>query len=255
MTDDTRPAKAAYHHGNLRAELLRAARDLLERHGVAGVTLRAAARSAGVSHAAPQHHFGDLTGLLSDLAAEGFHEMVAELEAAATRADGPDELAALGYAYVAYAAEHPAMFLLMFRSEALDLTRPSLSLAIRLSRDVLARGAAGQRDPASEREYSRAVRGRVVRAWAMVHGFAMLLLDGRLTLALAAVGGDWRVLLDEAFDPDQKREARKPGASAVKREKTLKRRTKPEAAKLGGAKSGGAKSGEGSRKKGAAIKP
>ena len=58
-----------YHHGDLREALLKAAERVLERDGLAGLTLRAVAREAGVSHAAPTHHFGDLTGLLSELAA------------------------------------------------------------------------------------------------------------------------------------------------------------------------------------------
>src|SRR5438132_7142729 len=61
-----------YHHGALRDALLKAAERVLEREGLAGLTLRAVAREAGVSHAAPTHHFGDLTGLLSELAAIGF---------------------------------------------------------------------------------------------------------------------------------------------------------------------------------------
>ena len=57
----------AYHHGDLKAALLAAAEAILERDGIQALTLRAAARAAGVSHAAPANHFGDLTGLLSEL--------------------------------------------------------------------------------------------------------------------------------------------------------------------------------------------
>src|SRR4030081_2168350 len=64
--------EAPYHHGALHDALLKAAERVLERDGLAGLTLRAVAREAGVSHAAPTHHFGDLTGLLSELAAIGF---------------------------------------------------------------------------------------------------------------------------------------------------------------------------------------
>src|SRR5262245_66654252 len=68
------PAKRAapYHHGSLREAVLRAAESILKRDGIRGLTLRAAAREAGVSHAAPKNHFGDVTGLLSDLASDGF---------------------------------------------------------------------------------------------------------------------------------------------------------------------------------------
>src|ERR1700675_3926325 len=63
---------APYHHGALHDALLEAAERVLERDGLSGLTLRAVAREAGVSHAAPTHHFGDLTGLVSELATIGF---------------------------------------------------------------------------------------------------------------------------------------------------------------------------------------
>src|ERR1700730_15803154 len=70
-----------YHHGDLREALLQAAERVLERDGLAGVTLRAVARAAGVAHPAPPHHFGDLTGLVSELAAIGFRQFNATMEA------------------------------------------------------------------------------------------------------------------------------------------------------------------------------
>src|SRR6202044_2986503 len=78
---------ARYHHGALREALLEAAELVLERDGLAGLTLRAVAREAGVSHAAPTHHFGDLSGLFSELAAIGFQQFNAAMAVAGT-ADG-----------------------------------------------------------------------------------------------------------------------------------------------------------------------
>ena len=78
-----------YHHGALRAALLNAAEAILERDGIAALTLRAAAREAGVSHAAPAHHFGSLSGLLSELAASGFVRFGERMQAEA-EAVGPD---------------------------------------------------------------------------------------------------------------------------------------------------------------------
>src|SRR5690242_3920257 len=72
-------AVSPYHHGALRDALLQAAEKVLERDGLPGLTLRAVAREAGVSHAAPTHHFGDLTGLLSELAAIGFRQFNAAM--------------------------------------------------------------------------------------------------------------------------------------------------------------------------------
>src|SRR6266567_6406981 len=71
-----------YHHGDLHDALLAAAERVLERDGLAGLTLRAVAREAGVSHAAPTHHFGDLTGLVSELAAIGFRQFNAAMASA-----------------------------------------------------------------------------------------------------------------------------------------------------------------------------
>src|ERR1700749_203992 len=80
-----------YHHGALRDALLEAAERVLERDGLAGLTLRAVAREAGVSHAAPTHHFGDLTGLVSELAAIGFRPFNATMTAAGSTGVSPME--------------------------------------------------------------------------------------------------------------------------------------------------------------------
>ena len=95
--------------------------------GWPGLTLRAVAREAGVSHAAPTHHFGDLTGLLSELAAIGFRRFNEAMVAAGKTETHPLMKAlARAKAYVAYAQAHPGMYGLMFRTERLDMTRPSL---------------------------------------------------------------------------------------------------------------------------------
>src|SRR5882724_5746123 len=101
-----------YHHGALRDALLQAAERVLEREGLAGLTLRAVAREAGVSHAAPTHHFGDLTGLVSELAAIGFRQFNAAMVAAGVAGgSAPMEKAlARAKAYVAYAQAHPGMY-------------------------------------------------------------------------------------------------------------------------------------------------
>src|SRR6202163_3723276 len=82
---------APYHHGALRDALLEAAERVLERDGLAGLTLRAVAREAGVSHAAPTHHFGDLTALVSELAAIGYRRFSMAMAAATAAAPTPME--------------------------------------------------------------------------------------------------------------------------------------------------------------------
>src|ERR1700712_4232109 len=104
-----------YHHGALHDALLKAAEKVLERDGLQGLTLRAVAREAGVSHAAPTHHFGDLTGLVSELAAIGFRQFNAAMAEARS---GPGSMLeksmASAKAYVAHARAHPGMYGLMF---------------------------------------------------------------------------------------------------------------------------------------------
>lgn len=190
-------ADAPYHHGSLHEALLQAAETILERDGLQGLTLRAAAREAGVSHAAPTHHFGDMSGLLSELAAAGFRKFGAALSAvAATKASAGERMDAMGEAYVMFAREHPSMFLLMFRSERLDVTRPALHEAMEQSFGLLMRGVSA-RHAGEAQTAPLALLAEIVRAWSMVHGFAMLMIDHRLEHVLEQLPGgpDERTLL------------------------------------------------------------
>jgi AcrR family transcriptional regulator len=189
-----------YHHGDLHDALLKAAEAVLERDGLAGLTLRAVAREAGVSHAAPTHHFGDLTGLVSELAAIGFRQFNAAMAVAgAIEGSGLEKAMARAKAYVAYAQAHPGMYGLMFRTERLDMTRPSLHEAASASFAGLA-GAIGasRQEQISEEALSMDQAAAIVRAWSLVHGFTMLLLDGRLADILRRLprGTDAAMLLD-----------------------------------------------------------
>jgi AcrR family transcriptional regulator len=179
-----RPAgEAPYHHGDLHDALLAAAERVLERDGLPGLTLRAVAREAGVSHAAPTHHFGDLSGLLSELAAIGFRRFN-EAMIAAGRTETHPLLKALARAkaYVAYAQAQPGMYGLMFRTERLDMSRPSLHEAANASFAGLARSVGASRQEHIEEEaLSLDQAAAIVRAWTLVHGFTTLLLDDRLS--------------------------------------------------------------------------
>jgi AcrR family transcriptional regulator len=174
---------APYHHGALHDALLEAAERVLERDGLSGLTLRAVAREAGVSHAAPTHHFGDLTGLVSELAAIGFRQFNATMAAAGAAGTSHLEKAmARAKAYVAYAQAHPGMYGLMFRTERLDMSRPSLREAAEASFAGLA-GAIGanRQERIHEQALSLEQAAAIARAWSLVHGFTMLLLDDRLS--------------------------------------------------------------------------
>lgn len=191
-----------YHHGSLREALLQAAERILEREGIQGLTLRAAAREAGVSHAAPKNHFGDMTGLLSELAAIGFERFVAKMRANLGEEDSPDRrMGAIGHSYVAFAQAHPDLFLLMFRSERLDMSRPTLRAAIDASARVLSGAISARRGEKLEATLTLPQAANFVAAWSLVHGFAMLLLDGRLTPVLARLPAcvDANALLSAIF--------------------------------------------------------
>lgn len=197
----------SYHHGSLKLALLDAAERILQRDGIQGLTLRAAAREAGVSHAAPKNHFGDLSGLLSELAAVGFERFVAAMQAGVRDGDGPDRrMATIGHAYVAFARGHPALFRLMFRSERLDLTRPALRAAVEASAGVLASAVGARRGEAVESTLTLPQAAGIVGAWSLVHGFAMLLLDGRLKQVLSRLpsGTDAEALLTAVFEGARK---------------------------------------------------
>src|SRR6516164_7269167 len=175
--------EAPYHHGALRVALLQAAERVLERDGLAGLTLRAVAREAGVSHAAPTHHFCDLTGLVSELAAIGFRQFNAAMAAACTPdTPYPARGGARAKAYVAYAQAHPGMYGLMFRNERLDMSRPSLHEAAEASFAGLAGSVGASRhEHIEEQALSLDQAAAIARAWSLVHGFSMLLLDDRLS--------------------------------------------------------------------------
>jgi len=167
-----------YHHGNLRRALLDATLQLIDERGVEGLTLREVARQAGVSAAAPYHHFADKAALVAALATEGYVALTAALHAAWAAEDDPAErIAALGVAYVRFAVAHPAAFRLMFRPElrgpredaplaqATAAAYGVLVAGIRVAQDA---GVIAPGDPAP----------LVLAAWATVHGLAVLLVDG-----------------------------------------------------------------------------
>jgi AcrR family transcriptional regulator len=197
---DTRKAAGAaspYHHGALHDALLKAAERVLERDGLSGLTLRAVAREAGVSHAAPTHHFGDLTGLVSELAAIGYRQFNAAMIAAG--ASPLEQGMARAHAYVGFARAHPGMYGLMFRTERLDMKRPALHEAANAAFAELADAVGASRhERIEEAAPSLDQAAAIVRAWSLLHGFTTLLLDGRLSDILRRIpaGNDAETLLD-----------------------------------------------------------
>jgi AcrR family transcriptional regulator len=182
-----------YHHGNLREALVHSAEAELQEHGLEQFSLRGVAKRAGVSHAAPAHHFGDTTGLLTALATVGFERLVAfkDREQAAAVADSVSQLVAAGLGYVAFAEAHPALFHLMFTSRRPDFADPALcaagETAYRLLVEDVRRVAA---DAGIEDE--GAVEARIAATWALAHGLADLVIAGRLRHLDGAAAKDRR---------------------------------------------------------------
>jgi AcrR family transcriptional regulator len=170
-----------YHHGDLRRALLDATLELVAEKGPEGFTLRAAAKLAGVSDAAPYHHFEDKEALLAAVAEEGFRELHAELErAAAAHPASPRERArAMGVAYVLFAATRPSHFRVMVSRTIAQHARfaslaQSATTAFQLVRDTLMSSLRSE-------ELARAPADQLVYgAWALVHGLAFLAIDGLL---------------------------------------------------------------------------
>jgi AcrR family transcriptional regulator len=172
-------SKTTYHHGNLRAALVRAAMELLEESGENALSLRAVARRAGVSPAAPYRHYADRETLVSAVAAVGYRELAERLTAAHPSPSTPEQLASVAIAYVQFALERPALFRIMFgepcdhdNDERIAATE-AVSLYVRAI---------------VERTFPQADADAMATAiWALVHGLAFLYLDGKLDATTPSV--------------------------------------------------------------------
>lgn len=172
--------------GTGREGLLAAARAELAEHGHAAISLRAVARRAGVSHAAPKYHFPDRAALLTAVAAEGFLALAAAIQRA-VHSDGTDprdadpgagrQLAALGRAYIDFGLANPALFDLMFRPAELHPDDPELQHAQRQAIRALA-GTAARLVPSAPDASTTPPLALI--SWALVHGLVVLTRDGAL---------------------------------------------------------------------------
>ncbi|WP_225724582.1 MULTISPECIES: TetR/AcrR family transcriptional regulator [unclassified Nocardia] len=173
-------AKSGYHHGDLRATILAAAAEQIAADGVGAVSLRELARRAGVSHAAPAHHFGDRAGLLTALAIEGFERLADELDTAGT------DFREMAIAYIRFALRNPGHFDVMYRREALHADDPRLMAARQRSGAALRAGAARKQTDGSP----EAQAATQLAAWSLVHGFATLWREGALVNSALTVADD-----------------------------------------------------------------
>lgn len=167
MKEEPRPP---HHHGNLRQALVMAGLELLREGGPGGLTLRRAAARAGVSHAAPAHHFDGLAGLMTAMAAEAFGQFTASMVAArqVAPAGARARLEAVCQGYLDFAATNRGLFHLLFVAPEVDRTDPALSAVAaaaygELRAACLPFSATGEPDPVVE-----------IGVWTMVHGYALL---------------------------------------------------------------------------------
>lgn len=176
-----------YHHGDLREALLTAAEAELVEHGIGGLNLRGCARRAGVSHAAPRHHFPTLGHLLTALAGLGFERLAGHVQGAcAGQVPGSlDHLAAACAGYVAFARANPALFRLMFRQDLFvdgnSTAEGAAAAAFSLPVQAVA-ARTNERDPMAS-ESGRRLVGAV---WTLAHGVADLEINGQF----CALAGD-----------------------------------------------------------------
>lgn len=165
------PSSRPYHHGDLKPALLKAAVETISASGPASMSLREVARRAGVTHAAAIYHYGDKAGLLTAVAIDGFRLLTEQL---ASTYQAHQDFLEVGVAYVSFAVEHRAHFEVMYRPDLFHAGDPGL---------LAAKAAAAKLLYGSEHpDLEQLLAG--VAAWSIVHGLAMLWLNGNLPAEL-----------------------------------------------------------------------
>ncbi|MGB0661630.1 MAG: TetR/AcrR family transcriptional regulator [Mangrovicoccus sp.] len=164
-----------HHHGDLRNALIRETISMLDEIGAEAISLRKLAAKAGVSHAAPTHHFGNLAGLLAAVAAEGYRRFrLSMVDAVPENASDQDRLFGICRGYLRFAEEHPALLDLMFRIQAPEKESCNLDQEGSDSYEILRQAAAPfTRDPT----HARVVEAQI---WSLIHGYAVLRMNSRL---------------------------------------------------------------------------
>lgn len=167
--------RPSYHHGDLRAALVRAGLALLATRPADDLSLREVARSVGVSANAVYRHFPDKRALMATLAGEGLQQLAAAQRAASAAAGGGRPgFSATGREYVRFAVANPALFRLIFshpvRTDLLSGALSEVTDAVAFLRANAARLAPDGADGAI----------LALQAWSLAHGLAMLMLDGQV---------------------------------------------------------------------------
>ena len=169
-----------YHHGDLRRDLLRIAREEIARSGASTLSLSSLARVAGVTQPAPYRHFADREALLDSVAEEGFEEFNKVLGEAVAGRTPQDALQTMALAYVNYGEANIELYRLMFASRLVPEARPGSPLARTADTafDRLRRVMAEISPPEN-------VEREAVLVWSQLHGLVMLSADGFVTQSLS----------------------------------------------------------------------
>lgn len=180
-----RPVNAPYHHGDLRAAALQMGMERLESQEQPDLGLRALARDLGVSATALYRHFPNKDALLDALALEGVNRLGQhQAEAMAQAGGGHDGFAEVGITYVTWAVENPALLRLIYnRVGQVDLTDDDPSAMGEAFYQLRAGIAATMPDEMSKEQRATTA----LHAWSLVHGLAMLILDGQVAYDPAMV--------------------------------------------------------------------
>jgi AcrR family transcriptional regulator len=189
------PTRTSYHHGDLRAELLRATLELIEADGLGAVSLRKVAKAAGVSPGAPYHHFADRAALLSAVAAHGFVLLSERITAARAGVDGSAAaIRAVLLGYLGFAQEQPGYFGLMFRPE---LIQPDTHPDAHAAADAVFAQVCEVTDACVADGVIPAERADAFTlvCWSFGHGLAALTLDGQIGKHAAEAGIDPSTLI------------------------------------------------------------
>lgn len=173
-------AKRSYHHGNLSEALVQAALELIDAEDLSKLSLRAVARHAGVSAAAPYRHFESREALLAAIATQGLRMRTEAMQGALAPCDDPmSRLLEVGVAFVLFAHEHPAHYAVMTSSDLIDDSDyPELASAGAESMGILMQAIRDGQEAGGIK--AGEVRVLAAAAWASVHGLASLIATGQL---------------------------------------------------------------------------
>lgn len=192
-------AETPYHHGDLPTALLAAVEGIIQEQGYADLSLREAARRAGVSHSAPAYHFGDKEGMLVAFCHQGFDLMYADMLAAYeahVAGSAAERMHAIGKAYVRFAAEHRAHFEMMFRSGLDKAAHENLNEGGGRVFGLLLQAIGELQEEghfAGDNLFDVALY-----LWSVVHGFSTIVVDGAVPPALD--GTDLTAFLDGVLE-------------------------------------------------------